>query len=288
MQFNDLLTANQFDPKDLLIMRHRPQEPQLRDVLPWFAAEKPDVFNAYQSSHSEKWERVLQRAKYLASFIGHRPSKALFIGLYRVAGWKSVSVQQWHSIPENRTMDAFGHIGPDPSREPILWFDLKCTEFRQEWKGRLIVGFPPPDRGWCRWAARNVLPVSAILEESLLNEKMPNWRQLMLSWEELHVIPSAWKAALREWRGIYFIFDVSQGRGYVGSACGKENLLGRWLNYAQSGDGGNKRLKGCQPQNLRFTILERLNPDLDRETVVRLEGEWKWRLHTRSHGLNLN
>ena len=41
-----------------------------------------------------------------------------------------------------------------------------------------------------------------------------------------------WKSALSQWRGVYFIFDATDGKGYVGSAYGSGNLLGRWLNYA--------------------------------------------------------
>lgn len=48
MHFNDLLTAKGIDPKRVLVFRHTPKEPQLRKVLPWLAAEKPDVYNAYQ------------------------------------------------------------------------------------------------------------------------------------------------------------------------------------------------------------------------------------------------
>ena len=53
-------------------------------------------------------------------------------------------------------------------------------------------------------------------------------------------MPKRWQATLAEWRGIYYIFDVSDGRGYVGSAYGTDNLLGRWRNYAASGHGGNR------------------------------------------------
>lgn len=47
--FNDLLHKAEIDPKTVLVMRHRPTEAGLRKVLPWFAAERPEMFNAYQS-----------------------------------------------------------------------------------------------------------------------------------------------------------------------------------------------------------------------------------------------
>ncbi len=91
-----------------------------------------------------------------------------------------------------------------------------------------------------------------------------------------------------EWRGIYFIYDESDGKGYVGSAYGKDNILGRWLSYKASGHGGNKQLCKRYPKNFRFSILQRVSPDMDADDVIRIEGTWKERLHTRDYGLNEN
>ena len=112
--------------------------------------------------------------------------------------------------------------------------------------------------------------------------------QISLTWADLKVLPAKWKNALRQWRGIYYIFDAKIGQGYVGSASGAENILGRWLNYAAKGDGGNKRLKGRDPASLRFSILERTSPDMERADVCSLEATWKDRLHAREFGLNDN
>ena len=74
MNLNDLLETQDIDPKDVIVMRHRPFEPELNKVLPWLAAEKPDSFNAYQQTQGAKVEKVmqcLQGTGYVASFIGH-------------------------------------------------------------------------------------------------------------------------------------------------------------------------------------------------------------------------
>ena len=68
---------------------------------------------------------------------------------------------------------------------------------------------------------------------------MPEWDEIAFPWEELGVLPTRWKSALSQWRGIYYIFDGSDGKGYVGSAYGRSNLLGRWQAYAASGHGGS-------------------------------------------------
>jgi hypothetical protein len=53
-----MLANGHIDPQQVIVMRHRPHEPELRKVLPWLAAEKPDVFNAFQKTQSEKAEKA--------------------------------------------------------------------------------------------------------------------------------------------------------------------------------------------------------------------------------------
>jgi hypothetical protein len=131
--------------------------------------------------------------------------------------------------------------------------------------------------------------VHAILEDNALVARRPEWDEILLTWDQLHILPTTWRSALQEWRGIYYIFDGSDGKGYVGSAYGKDNLLGRWQNYAASGDGGNRLLQPRDPSHFQFSILERVSPDMKPEDVIKLESSWKDRLHTRApHGLNAN
>jgi hypothetical protein len=122
----------------------------------------------------------------------------------------------------------------------------------------------------------------------LLTKAMPPWNELSLTWSELTLLPSKWRAALAEWRGIYFILDASDGKGYVGSAYGRANILGRWVGYAKSGHGGNALLRARDCRNLRFSILQRVSPDMPADDVIRLEDVWKSRLHTRAFGMNDN
>ena len=84
MHLNDLLRGQRIDPEHVLVFRHRPHEPQLRKVLPWFAAEAPEVFNAYQQTQGPRVEQAMQRASHVAACIGHEPGKALFVGLYAI------------------------------------------------------------------------------------------------------------------------------------------------------------------------------------------------------------
>ena len=221
MEFNDLLGKEGIDPKTVLVLRHRPQQREIRKVLPWLAAERPDIYNAYQQQQSLSVEPAMVKPDFVASFIGHEAGKALFIGLYRRGQWRPLTHNEYWRVPANIEMRAFGMLGP--VRESILWFDLAPTAFYQDWKGRLIVDWPPPE------------------------------------------------AALSQWRGIYFIFDENDSKGYVGSAYGTENIPGRWLSYAAGGHGGNKELRKRDPTHFRFSIPQRVSPDMEPAEIIWLE-----------------
>ncbi len=122
----------------------------------------------------------------------------------------------------------------------------------------------------------------------MLDKDIPPWQELSLTWAALGMLPLKWQTVLGQWRGVYYIFDAKVGKGYVGSACGVENILGRWKNYAASGHGGNKKLRELDPRDFTFTILERTSPDMDPAETTQLESTWKERLHTREYGLNDN
>lgn len=94
------------------------------------------------------------------------------------------------------------------------------------------------------------------------------------------MLPPSWRVALSHWRGIYFIHDHSDGKGYVGSAYGENNLMGRWDYYAQTGHGDVVGLQNRDPKNFTFSILERVAPETDIAKIVAIENSWKRRLHT--------
>lgn len=286
MNLHQLLIENGIDPDSTLVMRHRPTEPQLRKELIWLAAEKPDVFNAYQQCQNPRVERQLKQASHLASFIGHEPGRALFVGLYQNGTPMKVS-RRWRQ--ENAAFRELFAMGNKNGPGNWLLFDLKLSQILQRWQGKLVVKWPGRELSYSRWAHSNSrFDVEAIHDESLLTKGIPDWRTLNLTWAELERMPKSWKAALKEWRGIYYIFDTRSKKGYVGSVYGAENLLGRWAGYAKSDHGGNRRLRKLNPENFIFSILERVSPDTSPEEIIHRENEWKVRLHTREFGLNDN
>jgi hypothetical protein len=291
MQLNDLLSGEGIDPEQehVMVLRHVPVQPGLRKVLPWLVVENHDLFNAYQQTQGPKVEKAMQRAKYVASFIGHEPRKALFVGLYQMKGHRLLSHQGYWEVAANIELrEKYGIRGLTNRRASTLWFDLVRMKFREDWIGKLVVTWPGKELAWWRWAHKNAFLVFSIAEDSVFERRMPPWNQLTLTWNELGLLPRRWREELSRWRGIYFILDEKDGKGYVGAAYGEENLLGRWCNYAKTGHGGNKRLRRRDPRGFRFTVLQILPHDMNADDVHPIEKTWKDRLHTREFGLNDN
>jgi hypothetical protein len=186
-------------------------------------------------------------------------------------------------MPEYQKLKQFGMRGfVEGERASVLWFDLTLMDFYNNWQGKLVIEWPPPPIRWWRWADHADFPIHAILEDSVLHQAMPDWKECILSWAQLAMLPSKWREALQQWRGIYYISDRSDGKGYVGSAYGERNLLGRWQQYGERGHGGNVHLRERgHPENFRFSILQRVDPDMEANEVIALETTWKKRLHTR-------
>lgn len=286
MELRDLLESEGIDPDSTLVMRHRPTEPELRRALPWLAADRPQTYNAYQQFQGPTHEKQLLQAYHLASFIGHTAGKALFVGVYKNHEPQKMTAKERANLPEYKELMK---LGLQNGSEPSMRFDLRLCSAIKEWQGKLVIEWPGLEKSWSRWAhSQSRFRVFAIHEESLLTEAMPDWRSIVLTWEELKLIPVSWQAAIREWRGVYLITDSKSGKYYVGSAYGKENILGRWLSYSKTGDGGNVKLKKLDPGNFRFSILERLSPDTTPSDAIQCERSWKQRLHTVKLGLNSN
>lgn len=252
------------------------------------ASEDEEALIAYQSSHRARTEAALLKAEFIASFIADGPGRALFVGLYQIDSSEVVPWERWLENPRIRELvDDGSDMGKD--RDNVIWFHQQRTTFCDHWKGRLVVNWPPPERSWYRWADRNRFEIRVIHEDDELIERLDAWDRLTFNWLELSGLPRRFAQALQGWRGIYLIRDTTDGRGYVGSAYGTDNILGRWRNYAASGHGDNVLLRRRDPKTFVFSVLERLADNLSPSDVIEREVSWKIRLGTRApDGLNMN
>ena len=281
-----LLEKAGVDPAVTVVFRHRPPQPKLRQFLPSYVTERPELFKAYQSAQAGQAAAMLKRARFLASFIGQETDRATFAGVWRVEGYRAAAPTDVETGSPLAQLRDLGVGVVVEGEAPDLLFELADMDCYSEWVGRLMIGWPTRGISWKLWANTKVFPVRAIHEESRFVDDMPHWTELSLSWQELAHLPSSWRARISQWRGVYYIFDEERGRGYVGSACGEDNILGRWRDYAATGHGGNVRLRASNPEKLRFSVLEQMALNAEPERVVKLEQTWMLRLQTRAHGLN--
>ena len=233
MTLNDLLSLEGIDPAEVIVLRHTLRAPLRTELLGRLVDAHPAAFNLYQSIQGGPTAAAITALAgrgYVASFIGQSAGQATFVGIYKVAGVVGIVPEDLTGLAEWAELAASGFTRQDmfgADLGPSRIFDLQQSPVLQRWSGKLIIDWPPPAIQWCRWAHQNTMPVRAITEESNFAPPMPYWRDLLVKWQEISMLPPSWRVALSHWRGIYFIYDHSDGKGYVGSAYGEKNLIGR-------------------------------------------------------------
>src|SRR6266568_34058 len=133
MNLNNLLKDEGIDPERVLVLRHRPNAPALNKVLPWLAAEKPAVFNAYQQTQGERVERAMHAmvdTGYIASFLGREPGKALFVGLYSIGQSKPLTREEFWRVPEYAELRSLGMRDFADEDSRFTWEELQILPTR--------------------------------------------------------------------------------------------------------------------------------------------------------------
>lgn len=198
----------------------------------------------------------------------------------------------------------YGEVVSERS-ETTRCFDLRRTDFLAPLADRLVIEWSSP-RNWHRRAtSAAALPVLEIADRDKV--PFPGFDRVLLRFHELREMTidhryADWRAALSEVQGIYLITDSSTGRQYVGKADGGERILGRWMQYARDGHGGNVALRELAAAASRhggsvgidharhfvFSILRVFGPSTSSSEVDAAESHYKNALMTREFGLNRN
>ncbi|EEW24449.1 GIY-YIG nuclease family protein [Rhodobacter ferrooxidans] len=291
MKFNLLLRDGGFDPAQVSVILHTTNLHPFRALLPVVVADHPDLFDAYQSVHSRSATAILLARPFAASFVPLTGRRMVFAGLFAVRPEGEFPVEDIYADPRFARLEKeFGATDTGPAANLArggrqVRFAMSRLEALSDLVGRLTIA-APGGRTYVRIAANLGADIAAISEESLLRRHPPEWREMILSAIELRALPRDWAARLAEWRGVYLIVDQTDGARYVGSAYGAENLLGRWRAHVAGDRGVTVELARRDPAAFRFSILQRLDPDLAPDQVIGVEQNWKRRLDTVSHGLN--
>lgn len=292
LKFNDLLAREAIDSAETAVILHTPREQKIRALMPLWATERPELLDTYQSTHSRNPEATLKKRRFAASFVNLMDRSFIFIGLFENFGGSFHSFAEIDSLSQFRSLYECTDATPfcdkdDGAVQGRVVFRLERMSDLSEFTGRLRVAAPDAPRPYIRKAENLDLSVLSLSEEGYGDRTVTDWRRLTLTKAEIDVLPSLWTATLSQWRGIYLIVDEKDGARYVGSAYGAENLLGRWREHIRKDRGVTVELRHRNTKTFRFSILQRVSPDMQVDEIVALENDWKLRLHTIEFGLNL-
>jgi len=291
MDFSTLLGEAGLSPEEVAICLHKPGDPVTRQALVVMAEERPDLFEAFQSTHPAIQEATVRGRRYFASFVMTAPAELTFIGLYERHELARCTTE---GLLADRVfcemlMLADGHReGLRPNVERIsgrIRFEMVPTPAFRSLSKRLVVA-DPGGRNYVRLADTTPLEIVEVKRVAKLIPPMPSWDALTLTKAELATLPREWAIRLAEWRGIYLIVDEADGARYVGAAYGDENLLGRWRTHVAGDTGVTRKLQKRDTGGFRFSVLELVSPAAAIKDVTAREQNWISRLHSREFGLN--
>lgn len=288
---NDLFHLQGVSPEDVSLIFHMTQAQPFRDMLPYLARERRDLLDAYQAVHSDRAAASLKKRPLAATFLPLRGDRMLFEGLYRVSSFAQRTTKEIYANPAYAEIEqVYGDVATAPARNIAQrlsqdFFDLEPLPEMSDLRGRLVVP-APAGRTYVRLAENLNAPVLGLFEESKFVAPPPDWDRFIVKSGLLRSLPSEWSERLRGWRGVYLIVDQTDGARYVGSAYGRDNLWGRWIEHTRQEQGATKELKFRDPANFRFSILQLISPTATVEETVACENSWKQRLDTIANGLN--
>ena len=281
----DLLALAGFDrTASAKMVRHQHDKYPVRELLRhgWF-----ELYQAYQG------KPFFDKVEYVVSFSGLTGTLARFEGVFRIRGFTRAAegdtppdcpwAQEWKN--SCGAMKGGGRF-----------YDLKRVPGFEDLEDRITIDWGPGTRSWYQHLTNK--PVVELTPKGRRLPPFDDYLEFSLSYAELRELfasPDAhreWRARLEAVGGIYLILAESTGEQYVGSASGSGGIWQRWQNYAQSGHGGNAKLRKliaadpASPNNFRFSILQIAPKTIGRDALLKREARFMDKLGSRAHGLN--
>ncbi len=178
---------------------------------------------------------VFDGCKQIVSFLGDGRGRARFHGVYEVIGQSPASKSM---VPSDC---------PYKARERCKYFyKLERRPEFSDLGGRVVIDWPAA-RAWHQQLKNK--PIIEIFPRGRLLEPFTDYLDFSLSYDQLVQLiatPEAhrdWKTSLSAVSGVYLILATKTGEQYVGLACGLGGIWSRWSRYADTGHGGNVKLR---------------------------------------------
>jgi hypothetical protein len=274
LTFNQLLRVASLDPKDVRLVRHKPEREHHRAIFD-AAIKSDDRFREYQERQgTDQIVTQFRAAKYLAGFVVEPTTKqTVFMGVWDQLGERPATTDPFSGKPPKPTTKAF-------TTKLRTEFDL--------YRGRLVIDWGDGERAWVQRADSRDKRILEIRKERV-DPPFPGFGAFRQRLDDVETLPIAWADVLRNVRGVYLLVHRESGQQYVGSAYGADGFLGRWKCYAD-GHGGNVAMKelGAKAEAFDVAILEVVSSGAMDDEVFARETLWKLKLGTRVKGLNKN
>lgn len=283
MNLVQLMKTYDYQPQGKIkLVRHTRQEGKDIELI-----YKNGLLNEYQRVQSNS---VFDTCDFVMSFIATEGDKCVFVGTYK-SGSKIALAEA------KKSYDILDIGMPELYKDSSYFYDMYEVDFMSDLKDRLIINWGKNSIAWHQYLVEK--EVVEILPAGYTKE-FPGFDDLVLSYFELKTIVEN-KDANREWHrqlssvaGVYLILDTVTGMQYIGSAYGKEGILGRWTSYVNKGHGDNQQLitlldgHSNRYKDFQFSILKILPTALIKDDVLMYESLYKQKLGTRTFGLNSN
>ena len=277
LNFSDVLIKVGLDPKRVKLIRHSLADKEFRQCY------EKGMVTEYTRVQSDNFSNGYD---YWCVFISDKSTTAKFFACYKVNG----------CVCDTQNVKPDGFPLEDWFQGQKMFYELEHIDLLKEYEGRLLIEW---SKGALAWAQKATIekPIVAIQDKRVFS----GYENFVLTYDELKEIvkdPTAyesWHTALSSVKAIYLIVDRENGRQYVGSAYGKDGLLGRWAHYVDSLHGDNKLMKEllCNyPQRYKyfqFSILQLLPKTVNPDDAIHAETLWKKKLLTYEPlGMNAN
>lgn len=275
IMFNTILHQAGLSPADVRLVRHKDHR-AARGRTPYeLWRDDRSRFEYYQSLQGIQGRKKFS-APYWAVFIVNLSEETMFAGIY-AARYRGL-LEKDAPKPHTEGVDKAGSCDV---------YDLKLQDTLGDLIGKLFIDWGPGVLAWVQYAERNDKPVIELRPE-FKEPAFPGFLNLIEPLSRLTKLPQSWIAALEAARGVYLLTCPKTKEQYVGSATGEQGFWGRWLNYVQTGHGGDIALKSRDPSDYQVSILEVAGSSTTRDDILHMEGRWQAKLQSQEMGLNRN
>ena len=276
--FSDILKKVGLDPSTVKLIRHPMASYSFNQCY------KCDMVREYTAHQRTNFSKGYL---YWAVFIGESGTYARLYSLYKVNG---ATADTPDTIPD-------GYPISEQFDGQNMYYDLQYMDLLQEYESKLIIDWGNSARMWHQKGTTEK-PIISI--ESSARKPFIGYEKVLLTYNEPKEIVEnttdyeLWQTALSAINAVYLIVDMETGSQYVGSAYGKDGLLGRWRFYVDSLHGNNKLMKDLicnhpdRNKHFQFSILQILSKSTPDEEIIHAEALWKKKLCSVQFGMNDN